>query len=44
MPVDVIENILESVERKGTGLPVQGMGQLIESMGLQAQIEVKITW
>ena len=42
-PGDVIDNILESVERKGTGLPVQGMGQLIESMGLQTQIgEVKI--
>jgi len=41
-PVDVLEKILQgAVERSGS-VPIQGMGQLAESMGLQTQMgEVK---
>ena len=37
-PVDVIEKILESAEERAGSIPIQGMGQLAESMGLQTQI------
>ena len=39
-PVDVLEKTLEgAVERSGS-VPIQGMGQLAESMGLQTQVGV----
>ena len=37
-PIDVIEKVIESsVERMGA-VPINGMGQLAESLGLQSQI------
>ena len=36
-PVDVIEKVLEGAVERGGSIPIQGMGQLAESMGLQTQ-------
>ena len=42
-PVDVIQNVLEAAIQRAGSIPIQGIGQLCESMGLQTQIgEVKI--
>ena len=37
-PVDVIERMLEAAVERAGSIPVQGMGQLCEAMGLQTQI------
>lgn len=37
-PVDVIERILEGATERAGSVPIQGMGQLAESMGLQTQV------
>ncbi len=37
-PVDVLERILEGAAERAGAVPIQGMGQLAESMGLQTQI------
>jgi len=37
-PVDVIENIFESVVKRSSSIPIHAIGQIIESMGLQTQI------
>lgn len=37
-PVDVIEKILEGASERSKSIPIHGMGQLAESMGLQTQI------
>lgn len=37
-PIDVIEKSLEAAAGRGSGVPVQLIGQLIESMSLQTQI------
>ncbi len=41
-PVDVLEKLLEGAVERGGSVPIHGMGQLAESMGLQTQVgEVK---
>ena len=37
-PVDVLERILEGAAERAGAVPIQGMGQLAESMGLQTQV------
>ena len=37
-PVDVLERILEGAVERAGSVPIQGMGQLTESMGLQTQV------
>ena len=37
-PIDVIERVLEGAIERGNSVPIQGMGQLAESMGLQTQV------
>lgn len=37
-PVDVLEKTLEGAVERGGSVPIQGMGQLAETMGLQTQI------
>ena len=37
-PIDVIERVLEGAIERGSSVPIQGMGQLAESMGLQTQV------
>lgn len=41
-PVDVIERILEAAIQRAGAIPIEGMGQLAESLGLQTQLgEIK---
>lgn len=37
-PIDVIEKALESAAERTSEIPIQGMGQIAEAMGLQTQI------
>ena len=37
-PVDVLERVLEGAVERAGSVPIQGMGQLAESMGLQTQV------
>ena len=37
-PVDVLERILEGAAERAGSVPIQGMGQLAEAMGLQTQV------
>ena len=37
-PVDVLEKTLEGAVKRAGSVPIQGMGQLAESMGLQTQV------
>jgi len=37
-PVDVLEKVLEGAVERAGSVPIQGMGQLTESMGLQTQV------
>lgn len=42
-PVDVLEKTLEGAAERAGSVPIQGMGQLAESMGLQTQVgDVKV--
>ena len=43
-PIDVLEKVLEGAVERAGSIPIQAMGQLAESMGLQTQVgTVKIT-
>ena len=37
-PVDMIERVLQGAAERASSIPIQGMGQLAESMGLQTQV------
>lgn len=37
-PVDVLEKTLEGAVERAGSVPIQGMGQLVEAMGLQTQV------
>jgi ATP-binding cassette subfamily B protein len=37
-PIDVLERVLEGAVGRAGSVPIQGMGQLAESMGLQTQV------
>lgn len=39
-PVDILEKTLEGAAERAGSVPIQGMGQLAESMGLQTQVGV----